>query len=145
MLLMNKNIYFLIPVLFMLFIGCSIDDDPVEHPLEYERVPILSTNLPAELTVGKKINLRLTYDRPTSCHKFSGIEYEELKGELYFAVVTAYPKDQDCENEDLTATTSFEFTPEPVDFYIFKFWQGRNDQGEDMYLTVEVPVKPNST
>jgi hypothetical protein len=25
--------------------------------------------------------------------------------------------------------------------YIFKFWQGVDDSGEDIYLTVEVPVE----
>jgi hypothetical protein len=142
---MKKNICYLIPVLFILLASCSADDGPVADPLEYEKVAILSTNLPAELTEGQKINLRLTYERPTSCHRLSSIEYEELKGALYFTIVTSYPKAEDCENEDLTGSTSFEFTPEPVDFYIFKFWQGENEQGEDMYLTVQVPVKANST
>ena len=142
---MNKNFLFLLPVLFISIFGCSTDDSPAEEPVAYEKVKILSTNLPAQLKVGDKIMLRLTYDRPTRCHKFLGIDYEELKGALYFGVVTVYDKDQVCENEDLTASTSFEFTPEPVDFYIFKFWQGRNEQGEDIYLTVEVPVEPNST
>lgn len=142
---MKKNILFPLPVFFISLAGCSIDNNPTEEPVAYEKVKILSTNIPAKLTAGEKIILRLTYDRPTRCHKFLGIDYEELKGVLYFGVVTVYDKDQVCENEDLTASTSFEFTPEPVDFYIFKFWQGRNEQGEDLYLTVEVPVEPNST
>ena len=142
---MTKNYFFLISLLLVLFTGCSADDDPSEEPVAYEKVPVLSTNLPQQLTAGEKIILRLTYDRPTRCHFFSGLEFEDLKGTLYFGVVTSHKKNSECESEDLTASTSFEFTPEPVEFYIFKFWQGRNELGEDQFLTVEVPVVSNSS
>ena len=142
---MAKNYFFLFSLLFVLFSGCSADDEPFEEPVAYEKVSILSTNLPAQLTAGEKIFIRLTYDRPTRCHSFSGIEFEDLKDTLYYGVITTYKKDSECESEDLTASTSFEFIPEPVEFYIFKFWQGRSQQGEDQFLTIKVPVMSNSS
>lgn len=142
---MNKKITFLLPLLFILFFACSSDDDPVNEPVAYEKVPILRTDLPQELIAGKTTTVRITYSRPTRCHKFSDVQLEELKGEFYFAIVTAYDPDEDCEREDLTASTTIDITAEPVDFYIFNFWQGQNAQGEDVYLTVKVPVRTNST
>ena len=143
--LMKKKISFLIPVLFIFFFSCSSDDEPVVEPIAYEKVPIISTNLPQELTAGQMYKLRITYERPTRCHKLAQVQIEELKGEYFFSIVTSYNEDQACEPEDLTAATTVDFVPEPEEIYIFNFWQGKNEQGEDVYLTVEVPVKSNST
>lgn len=41
-----------------------------------------------------------------------------------------------------TEETSFTINPNPdFESYIFKFWQGEDEEGQAQYLTEEVPVK----
>jgi hypothetical protein len=95
----------------------------------------------------------LSWLSPLSILIFSGCstigepdeETEDLRENLYFKKVTSYYNDQNFENEVVTAAAYFEFSPEPVDFYIFKFWQGRDDQSGDNFLTHKVPVESNRT
>ena len=48
---------------------------------------------------------------------------------------------QDLTNE--FAETSFDITIEEYEPYVFKFWQGTNDEGEDVFLEYEIMVVTN--
>ena len=43
------------------------------------------------------------------------------------------------ENELVENTFNFKVTSNGS--YIFKFWQGEDEAGEDQYLTIEIPVE----
>ena len=139
-----KKLLFLSFCLLLIF-GCNPDDDEVEQVV-YELVPVISTNLPESFRAGEHYIVELTYSPPTSCHRLSSVNYElEGTNTFTFGVVNYYIPADHCQEEvGLTAKTSFDFTAEPVEFYIFKFWQGEDEAGESEFLTVEVPVIVNN-
>lgn len=140
-----RNIFFALGLL-LVFSSCSIDDQPTPQ-LVYELVPIVSTNLPEEFVAGETYELLFTYSLPTSCHNYKGINVEPLEDGSMAVGVVSYrdPAAQKCLEEVRTAETGFEFVAGAEEFYIFKFWQGQNEQGENQFLTVEIPVVTNSS
>ena len=59
-------------------------------------------------------------------------------------MINAFEQNQSCpEMENLTGTTDLNFIVERDDFYIFKFYQGEDSNGDAQCLTVEVPVAEN--
>ena len=126
---------------------CSPKDEEGKKAVVNILVPIVSVNLPNSFTEGETYNIKIVYSPPTRCHDFAGLEKDSEENEYYFAVMNSYsPNDASCEEEEgLTGETSFSFTPETNDFYIFNFWQGQNDQGESRFLTMEIPVEPDSS
>jgi hypothetical protein len=89
------------------------------------------------------ITLEIIYKRPTSCHTFyrSGHVPSE-ENEITIGVVTSFrTSNPNCvETGNLQDNAIINFVAERDDFYIFKFWQGRNAAGTDQFLTIEVPV-----
>ncbi|MCB0374809.1 MAG: hypothetical protein KDD04_02720, partial [Sinomicrobium sp.] len=49
--------------------------------------------------------------------------------------------DQPCQELNVEAEASFEFRPETAGDYVFRFWQGKNAEGDDIYYVVDVPVE----
>ena len=123
----------------MLFISCSIDDDRNNYTLEI--LPVESVDIPDEFVLGETYPITVHYFRPTTCHVFREFYYVKDNNIRTVAPIT-YVFDQnnctDIENE--LVDTTFNFIVTGNGSYIFKFWQGEDTNGEDQYLTIEVPV-----
>ena len=90
----------------------------------------------------------MTYLRPTTCHAFSDIYFLSDSNERTVAVISNFfTSNAPCDEIFTELQTSFDFKvtdPGPgLDSYIFRFWQGEDDNGQDMFLTIEVPVVEN--
>ena len=121
--------------------ACSIDD---EEDFEFEFVNVESVNLPDTLVFGNTYQFEVVYNRPTECHFFAGFDYAKNQNTREVAVINAFEQNQSCpEMENLTGTTDLNFIVERDDFYIFKFYQGEDSNGNAQFLTVEVPVAEN--
>ncbi|MBW2961641.1 hypothetical protein [Mesonia aestuariivivens] len=123
--------------------SCSMDDNSNLYTAQ-ELVSIDSVNLPDTLNFREIHDFEITYKRPTDCHFFDGFSNEKNENERIIWVVNRVYYDnntncQELENELITKKLSFEVIRR--DYYIFKFWQGVDEEGENIYLTKEVPVK----
>ena len=119
--------------------SCSIGDDtPDTH---FEILPVESIVIPEEFDLGVTYEIMLTYIRPSTCHAFNDIYYvAELNERTVAIVTTVFNGGNNCEEIATELETSFNFKATSSGSYIFKFWQGEDDNGEDQYLTIEVPV-----
>lgn len=126
---------FLATVLF----SCSLDDDSVNFSADV--LPIESVDIPDEFTLGEVYPITVTYARPTNCHSFREFYYAKHNNERTVAVINTVFERNDCVDlidETLTATFDFQVTSNGS--YIFKFWQGKDDNDDDIFLEIEVPV-----
>ncbi|HIB36181.1 hypothetical protein [Mesonia sp.] len=138
---MKRFILFAISAL--LLASCSVDDSDNLY-VNYELVPVDSVVIPDTLDFGQTYDFEVTYERPTDCHFFEGFDYNQGVNERIIGVVNSVVinGDTEClelEDELVTQTLPFEVIRE--DYYIFKFWQGVDEEGEYIYLTKEVPVR----
>ncbi|WP_338732193.1 hypothetical protein [Mangrovimonas cancribranchiae] len=125
-------------LLILLTFSCSVEDDSPET--YHEILPVESAIVPDEFELNEVYDIQLTYIRPTNCHAFYDIYYAKSENERTVAIIsTVFPNDA-CETIDAELEISFNFKPTETGSYIFKFWQGEDDNGEDEYMIVEVPV-----
>ena len=119
--------------------SCSIDDDRDDFNLEI--LPIESVDIPDSFTMGETYPITVSYLRPSTCHLFREFYYDKENNIRTVAVIDYKFLKSDCEdleNELVEATFNFHVTSNGS--YIFKFWQGEDVNGENQYLTIEVPV-----
>lgn len=128
-------------MLALTVMSCSDEDIPIFF---FEFVPVESvTNVPASFTVNVPDTLQITYFRPSTCHGFDGFEVDKDGTTRNIAVITKVVEQRgDCANLTNDARTApLIFKPESAGSVTLRFFQGKNDNGEDQYLTLEVPIE----
>ena len=130
--------------LLVLLIGltifsCNSADDSLDD--YQEAMPIESVTLPQEFIVNEEYDITLTYLRPTTCHAFNDILYQKLNNERTIHVIgTVFQNNGNCTELNTELEASFNFKPTLAGTYTFKFWQGIDDNEEDIYLIEEITV-----
>ncbi len=132
----------LIVVLLGIFTLYSCDLDDTENVLiTYETMPVETISMPDTLQVNQEYNFDINYTRPTSCHSFEGYNYKKEGNERRIAVINKIVNNaSNCEDIDEMVTEMFTFKAQDTGTYTFKFWRGRDADGEAMYIVKEVPV-----
>ncbi|WP_100613745.1 hypothetical protein [Confluentibacter citreus] len=119
--------------------SCSLDNDRDDFNLEI--LPIESVDIPDSFTMGQTYPITVSYLRPSSCNLFKEFYYAKDNNIRTVAIIDYKYLNHNCEdldNELVEATFNFQVTSNGS--YIFKFWQGEDDNGENQYLIIEVPV-----
>ena len=126
-------------LLFILALSCSTDDGM--DPVSFVILPVENAVVPTEFERNETYDIYLEYLRPTSCHGFNDIYFTSESNERTVAVIATYFQgNNNCTEIDALTEASFRFKATTEDLYIFKFWQGKDENGEDQYMIVEVPV-----
>lgn len=125
--------------LFLILNSCSVDEGEKYH-LDF--LPIEEVDVPDSFQRGETYNIKVKYKRPTTCHVYNGIYYDRDLNIRTFAVQTVVYERNDCQNIVTPTLTeaAFNFQVQNSGSYIFKFWQGKDDNGEDVFYEVEIPV-----
>lgn len=140
---MKKLIFF--GLIIAAFWSCSIDDSPKEVFL-LEILPIESASVPTEMSFGETYTINYSYLKPTTCHTFNDLYYIAESNVRTVAVISKVL----IANEGIICQAltneleerSFSFVANNREgTYVFKFWQGEDDNGQDTYLIYEVPIR----
>lgn len=130
---------FLLGILLAVFLSCNPSDDGPDFNIEI--LPIESVEIPDEFEMGEVYPITVSYLRPSTCHFFRNFYYERDSNERTVAVINSVLLSEECEDlEDEIVESTFNFIVTSSGSYIFKFWQGEDSNGENQYLTIEVPV-----
>jgi len=126
--------------LFFLFNSCT-PDDGISYSLVF--LPIGSADIPTEFTLGETYPITVYYNRPTTCHYFNNLYYNKNLNTRTIAIESAVENRNDCQTlstADGVDSYTFNFYVTSNGSYIFKFYQGKETTGNDIYLEYEVPV-----
>jgi len=135
---MKKLIFLCLISVFI--VSCSLKGDDSPN-ISYEFVPIDSVTVPDSFMLNETYQISVTYYRPTTCHSFNDFYYHKYDNERIVAVINTVVEGTSCEAlENDLVEVSFNFVCTQSGSYIFKFWQGFDDNQNDLYYTVEVPV-----
>lgn len=135
--------FVLLSVLLFLIVSCSVEDDsPKFH---YETVPVDSVVTPEFFDLGSIHDITVRYFRPSGCHVFNNFLFDTNGNEITVVVVNTVYENQECEmfgpeEDEVDVSFSFRVNENQSESYIFKFWQGEDDTGDDLYYVVEVPI-----
>ena len=130
----------LLLVLMTTLVGCSLDNGN-NDTYTYSVLPVESYTIPETFELGKTYTIKLTYQKPTSCHIYQGIYYAKDLNTRTIGVQAAVLDKQVCGTEvPPVSETSFEFQVTATGTYIFKFYKGKDADGKDLFEDVEIQV-----
>lgn len=136
-----KRLIFL-SLTLILFTSCSINDNDVNYNFDLEVLPIESVDIPETFTLGETYPITVSYLRPSTCYSFKEFYYVKNNNERTVAVINYVAQNDNCTDlEDELVEATFNFIVISNGSYIFKFWQGVDENDEDQYLIIEVPVE----
>lgn len=131
-----RKIFFVIFAVVLLA-SCSDDDNDEYH---YELLPIEEAIVPEVFEFGQIYSLSAKYFVPDDCYINSDILYEYDENARNVAVISLVAESSDCETVEVEQELIFQVQALQPSPYLFRFWQGEDDNGEPIYMTVEVPV-----
>ncbi|GAA4967164.1 hypothetical protein [Algibacter aquimarinus] len=122
----------------VLFASCSVDEGT---NYSFEVLTVDSVDIPSEFEIGQTYPITVSYFRPSTCHTFKEFYYLKENNIRTVAPINIVFEENNCSDlEDVLVEETFNFIVTSNGSYIFKFWQGEDIDGEDQYLTIEVPV-----
>ncbi|WP_129750488.1 membrane lipoprotein lipid attachment site-containing protein [Flavobacterium beibuense] len=137
-----KKLILFFAALFLLT-SCSFDEDNPQFHVAF--VPVVGVEMPEYFVHGENYEIKVKYQRPTDCYFYDGFHYEEKNNALVIAVQTLVIEDSNCASLDGVEPeeASFTFACSPTyggSSYLFKFYTGKNEDGTNSYMEVEVPI-----
>jgi len=134
---MKKIVLFV--VLITSLISCSVDNDNITYT--HSVLPVESYVVPASFTLGETYEIKLKYQKPSSCHIYQGIYYDKNLNTRTIGIQAAVQDNQACTTElPPISEVSFNFIVNNTGSYIFKFYKGEDANGENIFEEVEIPV-----
>lgn len=128
--------------------SCSLEESN-EPRFYYEVLPVEGFEVPQGVYLGQNYEIKMTYKMPSSCHVYEGCYYKTEGYTTIVGIQTYVLESEDCEefeNQELIET-SFTFKVDGLQNalqpYIFKFYKGKDTNGNDIFEEVSVPVYYN--
>lgn len=135
-----KKIFLILTIIVLSLSSCSVDDG--QEDVIYELLPIQEVVLPSSFKINQDNIIEVKFSRPTTCHGFNSFYYEKEGSNRIVAVEGIVFNNNGCEPlVESIAKQSLKFRPETVGDYTFKFWQGKDAQGADIFLTYQIVVE----
>ena len=125
--------------LFLSLNSCNNDEGPNFH---FAPLRILTANIPDSFELNQTYRIIVTFAIPDGCTNFSGFDVTDSDTTTRNVVVFGTVRtDQDaCAQVITEGQASFGFICLYEEPYIFRFWQGEGEDGEQEYFEVIVPV-----
>ncbi|WP_405563710.1 hypothetical protein [Polaribacter sp. Asnod6-C07] len=124
----------------LLFNSCLNDENNDYVNYGFELLPIDEYIVPSSFTFGEKDTIKVKYTFKNDCYSFDHVYYEYQDTTRIVAIQSLVDLDKTCTEQ----TTQYEFdmviTVIQEEDYIFKFWKGEDNNGENIFEEVVVPV-----
>lgn len=137
-----KKLLFMIVALAISVASCSDDDDDDnDHDYRLEHVNVTSAEVPDQFTFGSTYQIEVTIELPSSCYSYYNRYDYVYEGTARLIYPIAHVDEGVACNPSITETVfSIPVTVLQSETYVFKFYQGKDADGTDKFLTIEVPV-----
>lgn len=135
-----KKIFLIFTLIAFALSSCSTDSE--QEDTVYELLPVQEVVLPSSFKINQDNIIQVTFFRPTTCHAFNSFYYEKQGMTRIVAVESLVFLNNGCEPlTESVSTQNLKFRPEETGEYTFKFWQGKDELGTDIFLTYQVVVE----
>ncbi|MDX1272450.1 hypothetical protein [Bizionia paragorgiae] len=131
---------YLLACLATLLLSCSVNDDDDSLSSYQTLLPIESVDIPDAFELGEIYTITLFYIKPTNCHSFSDIYYSKDQNERTVSIISTVYTNTNCYEINATTEASFNFKATDPGVYKFMFWNGKDENNEDIYLNYDIPV-----
>ena len=120
-------------------LSCSADDDTTNDYQTF--LSVTTAEVPETIEVNTSQTIVISYNKPTNCHVYTDMFYENEPLQATMAVISTYVESiGNCAVVNQTANASFKFEPKTIGTHVLKFWQGKEANNQDIYLIYEIEV-----
>jgi hypothetical protein len=134
-----KKLFFLFAIVLGLN-SCSLDDDSTPN-YYLEVVPVENFIVPDTFDYLGVHEIKLFYKKPTICHELAGIYFERHLNERTIGLQCMVTNSTNCQPyEGELYEVNFNFEVISTDTYLFKFYKGKDEDGNNIFEEVEIPV-----
>lgn len=132
---MKKTFLFLGLILF--FLACSKSNTNFRYAL----LPIDEAITPSTLIFGKTDTIKVKYSLPNSCYSFFDVYYNYQGNARVIAIQALKDTESICSQELIQKELKIPIKALQKEDYVFKFWKGKDNSGNDTFKEVIVSVK----
>ncbi|WP_124643169.1 MULTISPECIES: hypothetical protein [Amniculibacterium] len=144
---MNAILKYSFSALFLLLMGCvAISCDHHRDPDEgrvvaYAPLKVDSFKINSDtMLVNSVQSIRTYFTLHSKCEGFYGYQFDKLGMERK-VIPYYYKTDGNCSPQDKAYYTQFNFSPETSGIYEFKFWNGKDNAGNDVWIEKSIVVE----
>lgn len=132
---------FLLMLIPLLSLSCSKEEGTEDVTLEL--LPVSQVELPNSFSTDKENIIKVKYIRPTECYTFNKFYFESTGTSSTIAIETKVARGNSCLpiQANGSVTQNFKFNPEIPGEYTLKFWQGKDENNTDLFLTYDIIVE----
>lgn len=136
-----KNLLKTIGILLLVIGLQSCLDREDSTPLEVAKIKIDSVKIPQETMDIFTVQTIKTYSNyATACDRFFDYDY---KIDNFDRIITSYyyKDNSNCTQGQYVRSSYFNFRPVEKGTYTFKFWNGKDSSGKDLWIEKQIVVK----
>ena len=122
-----------------LFYACLQNDNDAPN-LAWELLPVDEHITPDSFIFGEKDTIKIKYSLRSNCSYFDNIYYEYQDTARVVAIRSIKDLDSDCNLELIQYDYNLIVTATQEEDYLFKFYKGKDANGENIFEEVVVPV-----
>lgn len=136
---------FLLLLASILYLSCTKTENTEDITLDL--LPVTEVELPSNFYVSDENIITVKFVRPTNCYTFNKFYYQKAASTRTIAVESAvlhYRNGSGCQtlpSNANVATQLFKFNPDKTGEYTLKFWNGKDTNGTDLFLTYTILVE----
>ena len=116
--------------------SCSVDDPNYQFKL----LTIKEATVPQSFKFGEVDTVKVVYDLPNSCHEFHSVYYQYQDTTRIIAIRALEILDENCAQATIEKELKIPVRISQKEDYLFKFWKGKDNNGEDIFEEKAVPV-----
>lgn len=136
----------LLALAFFVVIFSSCSDTGNDSPnFHYEILPIEEATIPATFEWNETYDITIKIQLPNGCHTFHNLYYRHDGTNRIVAAYSLVADDITCTEALITKEHTFQVKATQEEDYVFKLWKGVDDDGEDIFEEITVPVTGTPT
>ncbi|MFD2566876.1 hypothetical protein [Pseudotenacibaculum haliotis] len=121
----------------LMFVSCTVDNGD-EMRLHFLAIDDAVT--PTSLTFGSTVDITVNYTLPNGCYRFYELYYVPNGTTRTVAVRALQNLSIVCSQATISESYTFPLTVTQTEDYVFRFWKGTDNDGNDIYEEVTIPV-----
>ena len=130
-----KKILFI--CLTLIIVSCSSTEQNNSYLV---LLPIDKATTPQSFTFGTTDTISIKYSLPSGCHYYHSLYYQYQNNVRIVAVRALENLDVSCTQALVQKEVKFPVEVLQKEDYIFKFWKGKNNSGQDLFEERIIPV-----
>jgi len=124
----------------ILVLSSCLTSENLPSNYTFEILTIDEYDVPDSFTVGEVDTVAVKYTLPNNCYSFENLYYEVQDTTRIVAVNSFVRLEENCSDVEVQEEYKFPIFVSQREDYVFKFYKGKDSNGEDIFDEVVVPV-----